>query len=123
MPDGTPVFLDIPYVLEYLQTLYYNIYRYHTAVFTYIILRYLQTAYCSIYMHHTTVFTYIILQYVHTSYYSIYRYHTAVFTYIIELVPKKISEYQVSEKIHSKAGAEENIIMELPLWPSAAENV
>ena len=41
----------------------------------------------------------------------------------IEVVPKKISDYQVSEKIHSKAGAEENIIMEIPLWPSAAENV
>ena len=41
----------------------------------------------------------------------------------IEVVPKKISDYQVSEKIHSKAGAKENIIMEIPLWPSAAENV
>ena len=41
----------------------------------------------------------------------------------VEVVPKKISDYQVSEKIHSKAGAEENIIMEIPLWPSAAENV
>ena len=41
----------------------------------------------------------------------------------LEVVPKKISDYQVSEKIHSKAGAEENIIMEIPLWPSAAENV
>ena len=41
----------------------------------------------------------------------------------VEVVPKKISDYQVSEKIHSKAGAKENIIMEIPLWPSAAENV
>ena len=41
----------------------------------------------------------------------------------VEVVSKKISDYQVSEKIHSKAGAEENIIMEIPLWPSAAENV
>ena len=41
----------------------------------------------------------------------------------IEVVLKKISDYQVSEKIRSKAGAEENIIMEIPLWPSAAENV
>ena len=41
----------------------------------------------------------------------------------IEVVPKKISENQVSEKIHSKAGAEENIILEILLWPSAAENV
>ena len=38
-------------------------------------------------------------------------------------MPKKISDYQVSVKIHSKAGAEENIIMDIPLWPSAAENV
>ena len=46
-----------------------------------------------------------------------------VFTFEVEVVPKKISDYQVSEKIHSKAGAEENIIMEIPLWTSAAENV
>ena len=46
-----------------------------------------------------------------------------VFTFEVEVVPKKISEYQVSEKIHSKAGAKENIIIEIPLWPSAAENV
>ena len=34
---------------------------------------------------------------------------------MVEVVLKKISDYQVSEKIHSKAGAEENIIMEIPL--------
>ena len=42
---------------------------------------------------------------------------------MLEVVPKKISDYQVSEKIHSKAGAKESIIMEIPLWLSAAENV
>ena len=41
----------------------------------------------------------------------------------VEVVPKKIYDYQVSEKLHSKAGAEENILMEIPLLPSAAENV
>ena len=41
----------------------------------------------------------------------------------IEVVPKKISDYQVSEKIHCKSGAEENIKMEIPFWPSATENV
>ena len=42
---------------------------------------------------------------------------------MVEVVPKKISDYQVSEEIHSKAGAKENILMEIPFWPSATENV
>ena len=42
---------------------------------------------------------------------------------MVEVVPKKISDYQVSEEIHSKAGAKENILMEIPCWPSATENV
>ena len=42
---------------------------------------------------------------------------------MVEVVPKKISDYQVSEEIHSKAGAKENIVMEIPFWPSAKENV
>ena len=41
----------------------------------------------------------------------------------IKVVPKKISDDQVPEKIHFKAGALKNIIMEIPLWPSVAENV
>ena len=42
---------------------------------------------------------------------------------VVEVLLQKISDYQVPKKIHSKAGAEENIIMQIPLWPSAAENV
>ena len=42
---------------------------------------------------------------------------------VVEVVPKKISDYQVPEKIHSKAGALKNVIMDIPLWPSVAENV
>ena len=41
----------------------------------------------------------------------------------IEEVHKKISDYQVQEKIHCKAGAKENFILEIPLWPSAAESL
>ena len=41
----------------------------------------------------------------------------------VEVVPEKISDDQVLEKIHSKAGALKDIIMEIPLWPSVAENV
>ena len=41
----------------------------------------------------------------------------------VEVVLKKICDDQLSEKIHSKAGALKNIILEIPLWPSIAENV
>ena len=37
---------------------------------------------------------------------------------MVEVVPKKISDYQVSEEIHSKAGAKENIVMEIPDYTS-----
>ena len=42
---------------------------------------------------------------------------------MIEVVPKKISDDQVPEKTHSKAGALQNIIMEIPMWPNVAEYV
>ena len=37
----------------------------------------------------------------------------------VEVVPKTISDDQVLEKIHFKAGALKYIIMEIPLWPSS----
>ena len=42
---------------------------------------------------------------------------------MVEVVLKKISDYQVSEEIHSKAGDKENIVIQIPFWPSATENV
>ena len=41
----------------------------------------------------------------------------------VEVVPRKKTDYQVPDQIHSKAGALKYIIMEIPLWPSVAENV
>ena len=40
----------------------------------------------------------------------------------VEVVPKKISDDQVLEKIRYKAIALTNIIMKIPFWPSVSEN-